>query len=60
MSVVLIIVGNVVFILVPLSRKLSKVAESSRLPSLSSKQKCSLHMHAGLLDAAKLEVFLKI
>lgn len=59
-SVVLIIVGNVVFILVPLSRKLSKVAQSSRLHLLSSKQKCSLRVCAGLLDAAKLDIFLKI
>lgn len=44
---------GILFILVPLSGKLPKVAESSRLPLPSSKQKCSLQMHAGLLDACK-------
>ena len=44
---------GILFILVPLSGKLPKVPESSRLHLPSSKQKCTLHMHAGLLDARK-------
>lgn len=44
---------GILFILVPLSGKLPKAAESSKLCLPSGKQKCSLHMHTGLLDGCK-------
>lgn len=45
--------GGEVFILVPLSGKLPKAAESNKLCLPWGKQKCSLHMHTGLLDGCK-------
>lgn len=44
---------GILFILVPLSGKLPKAAESSKLCLPSSEQKCSLHMHPRLLDGCK-------
>lgn len=51
---------GILFILVPLSGKIPKAAESSKLCLPSGKQKCSLHMHIGLLDGCKKVIFLKI